>query len=54
MKNKNLQELFEKVMQEEKKEIKSLDEKSSALIKGGTGEGSSSPCIVDNCSKIRN
>ncbi len=53
MKNKNLQDLFKKVLQEEKKEIKSLDEKSSQLIKGGTGDTEASPCAPDfGCSKV--
>ncbi|WP_307144309.1 hypothetical protein [Siphonobacter sp. SORGH_AS_1065] len=56
MKNRNLQDLFNKVMSEERNDIKSLDEKSSELIKGGAGSNAfDEDCTVKlGCSKIKN
>ncbi|SFW86273.1 hypothetical protein [Chitinophaga sancti] len=50
MKNKNLQDLLDKVIQEEKNEINSLDDYSSHLIKGGYDELSLDD---DGCSKLK-
>lgn len=57
MKNKNLQDLLNKVIQEEKSEINSLDEQSSQLIKGGNNDLSldDDGCSKHKgCSKIKN